>query len=112
MSLADVDSCFFYDPAVKFEASGTADRDGKFSFRSDTHRKIAYYRMFGDASDGSGHGTHVAASIAGSTDQGRSSLVSPAPPPPPLTCDRTALETMVVAGEAVDQVRRRRWRKG
>eukprot|EP00191_Tetraselmis_sp_GSL018_P024176 CAMPEP_0177623490 /NCGR_PEP_ID=MMETSP0419_2-20121207/28931_1 /TAXON_ID=582737 /ORGANISM="Tetraselmis sp., Strain GSL018" /LENGTH=1602 /DNA_ID=CAMNT_0019124047 /DNA_START=163 /DNA_END=4968 /DNA_ORIENTATION=- len=63
----DVRSCFFYDPDVPFVATGEKDKHGKLFFKSDRHRKIRYYRFFGDSMDGNGHGTHVATSILGNT---------------------------------------------
>ena len=53
----DVDSCYFWDPsqAIAF--------NDKFNFE---HRKVVNYRAFADGSDAAhGHGTHVAASLAG-----------------------------------------------
>ncbi len=49
----DVDSCFFQDP--------TGVLPGR------QHRKVALLRMLGDGNDTSGHGTHVAATLTGSS---------------------------------------------
>mmetsp|Transcript_31546 Transcript_31546/g.89554 ORF Transcript_31546/g.89554 Transcript_31546/m.89554 type:complete len:1752 (-) Transcript_31546:144-5399(-) len=66
----DVKSCYFYDPSVEVLPGSELDSGGKMYFSSTSHRKVAYYRFFGDGVDDNGHGTHVTASVAGSTSQG------------------------------------------
>ncbi|GMH38149.1 hypothetical protein BSKO_06033 [Bryopsis sp. KO-2023] len=67
----DVDSCFFYDPAVRFKdgikivASKEKNRESKRFFESDVHRKVKYYQGTADFVDINGHGTHVVGSILG-----------------------------------------------
>jgi hypothetical protein len=41
-------------------------RSGVFTFKSDTHRKVALYIGMYDAEDALGHGTHTAGTVAGS----------------------------------------------
>jgi hypothetical protein len=62
----DMDSCYFFDPAVSFVANTRQEASGKV-FSSDAHRKVAYYLGRADTqmTDGVGHGTHVCGSIAG-----------------------------------------------
>ena len=40
-------------------------QDGVRTFDSTAHRKIRYYRAYGDTADSNGHGTHVAGTLAG-----------------------------------------------
>ncbi|KAL6772119.1 hypothetical protein ACKKBG_A28990 [Auxenochlorella protothecoides x Auxenochlorella symbiontica] len=58
--------CFFYDPSVDWDAQVTT-QGGVQVFESETHRKIRYYRAFGDFADANGHGTHVMGTLLGST---------------------------------------------
>lgn len=44
-------------------------------FDSTTHRKIRYYRMFLDALDANGHGTHCAGSVMGYPQSGTIQLI-------------------------------------
>jgi subtilisin family serine protease len=58
----DMDSCFFNDPAVPFEAL-----TGSKEWANPAHRKVVYYWGMADETfrDLVGHGTHTAGSIAG-----------------------------------------------
>ncbi len=62
----DVDSCYFFDPAVPFAANSQSVPTGR-AFASDAHRKVAYYlgRLDKEMLDTVGHGTHVCGTIAG-----------------------------------------------
>lgn len=63
----DVDSCFFFDPAIQF-ADGikmSGQNGGKQFFESNTHRKVQYYQGTADLIDINGHGSHVVGSILG-----------------------------------------------
>ena len=67
---ADMRSCYFYDPSIEVSPGFEVDNGGKAFFSNSKHRKVVYFRFFGDGMDDNGHGTHVTASIAGSTIQG------------------------------------------
>lgn len=56
--------CNFVDPDVDF-SDGLAIQDGYRTFSSETHRKIRYYKAFGDTIDHNGHGTHTANTLVG-----------------------------------------------
>jgi subtilisin family serine protease len=75
----DMDSCFFFDPAVSF-AAGIQDSPAGKVFASDTHRKVAYYRGRADTTmlDTVGHGTHTSGTLAGAALGAASDADSPA----------------------------------
>jgi len=56
--------CNFVDPDVDF-SDGVAIHDGYRTFSSEKHRKIRYYKAFGDTIDHNGHGTHTANTLVG-----------------------------------------------
>ena len=63
----DVDSCYFWDPSQPI----AFNQDFNFD-----HRKIVNYRAFADGSDAAhGHGTHVAASLAGEALSSRADVL-------------------------------------
>ncbi|BDA48510.1 probable serine protease/ABC transporter B family protein tagD [Coccomyxa sp. Obi] len=71
----DFDQCYFYDSAVRIPysiAQGLSQEPGTGIpyFQNSTHRKVRYYRMFADATDGEGHGTHCAGSAVGALANG------------------------------------------
>ena len=61
--------CFFYDPDVDWDAN-VSYQDGVQTFSSTQHRKIRYYRAYGDMSDYNGHGTHTMGTLLGSMTGG------------------------------------------
>ena len=75
----DLDSCYFFDPAVPMAPNVRTEAGGKV-FSSDAHRKVAYYLGRLDAAmvDSVGHGTHVAGTIAGLPYAAASDTADPA----------------------------------
>jgi hypothetical protein len=69
----DHTSCFFRDSsrAVTFPSSGFDSITGKPVWENTKHRKVVQYVAYADNEEGEngGHGTHVAGTVAGSTDQ-------------------------------------------
>ena len=66
MRPADLDNCYFSDPAVNVLASLVTDNvTGLAEYNSVQHRKIRLYLELASGTDSNGHGTHTMGSLVG-----------------------------------------------